>query len=176
MSPTQQRPKSPPLAFLLAQVGAHAAARFAERLAPLGLVPAHAGILRLLQASAGLSQQQLGGRLNIHPSRLVAIIDELEARQLIERRVNPADRRTYALHLSTTGKEILKELGRVGREHSESLFAALTRVEREQLANLLLRIADEQGLAPGVHPGYARLRAVGTRQPDDAEDPKMSTT
>src|SRR5262249_31405041 len=33
-------------AFLLAQVGAHAAAQFAERLAPMGLAPAHAGILR----------------------------------------------------------------------------------------------------------------------------------
>lgn len=171
----KQRPKSPPLALLLAQVGSHAAARFAERLAPLGFIPAHAGILRLLDEAAGLSQQQLAARLHIHPSRLVAIIDDLEARELIERRENPGDRRTYALHLSRTGKDILKELGRVGREHSESLFAALTREEREQLADLLLRIADEQGLARGVHPGYGRLRA-GPRQTDAAEGPNVRST
>jgi hypothetical protein len=37
-------------AFLLAQVGAHAASKFAERLVELKLVPAHAGIFRICLA------------------------------------------------------------------------------------------------------------------------------
>jgi hypothetical protein len=37
------------------------------------------------------------------------------------------------------------------------LCAALTDEEREQLAALLKRIADQQGLRPGVHPGFGRL-------------------
>src|SRR5699024_1520625 len=41
-------------AFLLSQVGAHAAARFAERLEPLGLKPAHSGVLRVVALSDGL--------------------------------------------------------------------------------------------------------------------------
>jgi DNA-binding MarR family transcriptional regulator len=161
VSEAEQHRKPSPLAFLLAQVGAHAAARFAERLSPLRLTPAHVGILRLLTTSAGLSQQDLAARLNIHPSRLVAIIDELEARQLIERRENPNDRRTYALHLSKEGETTLKDIARVAREHTASLCAALGQGEREQLADLLQRIADEQGLTHGVHPGYSRLRTKG---------------
>ena len=66
--------------FLLAQLGAHAAARFAERLLVLELTPPDAGILRLLRAEAGLSQQGLAAKLQIHPSRLVAILDNLEKR------------------------------------------------------------------------------------------------
>lgn len=145
--------------FLLAQVGAHAAGQFAARLEPLGLVPAHAGILRLIHASEGLSQQALGAELNVLPSRLVVLIDDLERRGLVERRDHPSDRRSHALYLSPKGKDALKAIGRVAREHQAALCAGLNDEEREQLARLLRRIADHQGLRPGVHPGYSRMRA-----------------
>jgi len=144
-------------AFLLAQVGGHAAASFAERLRALDLVPADAGILRIVQATEGISQQALGSELGVAPSRLVALIDDLEERGLVERRDQPSDRRSYALYLTSKGKDVLKRIAQVGREHQQALCAALTDEEREQLAWLLKRIADEQGLRPGVHPGFGRL-------------------
>jgi DNA-binding MarR family transcriptional regulator len=145
------------LAFLLSQVGAHAAARFAERLEPFGLKPAHAGILVVLQQADGLSQQGLGEKLGAFPSRLVALLDELEGRGLVERRDSPTDRRSYALYLTEAGREALDQIRHVGREHQEALCAALNPSERAQLAGFLARIAAQQGLAPGVHPGFRRL-------------------
>ena len=145
------------LAFLLSQVGAHAAARFGERLAPLGLTPPHAGILRVIKEADGLSQQALGERLGMFPSRLVQVLDELEERRLVQRRDNPADRRSYALHLTEAGRETLEQIGRIAREHQEALCAALGESERAQLTEFLRRIADQQQLAPGIHPGYRRL-------------------
>jgi len=144
-------------AFLLAQIGAHAASLFGERLSALELTPPDAGILRLLRVAAGISQQDLSTRLQIHPSRLVAILDNLENRKLVERKQNPNDRRLYSLHLTKNGGEILERIGRVAREHQDALLAALSTEEREQLTGLLHRIADQQGLARGVHPGYQRL-------------------
>jgi DNA-binding MarR family transcriptional regulator len=144
-------------AFLLAQLGAHAASHFAERLGVLELAPADAGILRLLRVAAGLSQQELSGKLQIHPSRLVAILDNLEKRGLVERRPNPDDRRLYSIYLTKDGCEILEKIGKVAREHQDALLSALTRGEQDELAALLLRIADQQGLVRGVHPGYQRL-------------------
>jgi DNA-binding MarR family transcriptional regulator len=152
-----------PLAFLLAQVGAHAAMRFAERISRHNLTPPDAGILRMLGNSGGISQQDLSTRLGIHPSRLVAILDALEERRLIERRPRADDRRQYALHLTPKGQEMLGEIGRIGREHMESLCASLSAAEREQLGELLQKIANEQGLSPGVHPGYRRMRP-GTKE------------
>jgi DNA-binding MarR family transcriptional regulator len=73
-------------AFLLAQVGAHAATQFGERVARLELSRPHAGIPRLVAQLPGLCQQELGKRLGILPSRLVALLDELEDKGLIERR------------------------------------------------------------------------------------------
>jgi hypothetical protein len=58
---------------------------------------------------------------------------------------------------------MLSEIGRIGREHIESLCASLTTAEREQLGELLQKIAIEQGLSPGVHPGYRRMRP-GTKE------------
>ena len=144
-------------AFLLAQIGAHAATRFAERLATLQLSPPDAGILRLLRMSAGISQQALSAKLQIHPSRLVAILDNLEKRNLIERKPNPDDRRLYSLHLTNDGVETLERIGKVAREHQDALLAALNNDERGSLTALLQKIAGEQGLTPGVHPGYQGL-------------------
>jgi DNA-binding MarR family transcriptional regulator len=154
-------------AFLLAQVGAHAAAKFAERLAPLGLVPAHAGTLRLIQASSGMSQQALSSMLGLPPSRLVVLIDELEERGLVERRSSSEDRRVYALHLTRKGNEILEAVGKVAREHDDAICTALTPDERETLGGLLRRIADQQGLTPGVHPGFSRLGRSLSKQAEE---------
>src|ERR1700720_821634 len=157
-----QRTKAP-LAFLLAQVGAHAAMRFGERISRLNLTPPDAGVLRMLGNSGGISQQDLSTRLGIHPSRLVAILDALEERRLVERRPHADDRRQYDLHLTEKGQGMIGEIGRIGREHTESLCASLTAVEREQVGELLQKIATEQGLSPGVHPGYRRMRP-GTKE------------
>lgn len=144
-------------AFLLAQLGAHAASQFAERLGVLELTPADAGILRLLRTEAGMSQQELAARLQIHPSRLVAILDNLEKRGLVERKANPDDRRLYSLHLTQAGGETLEKIGSVARKHQDALLSSISWEERNTLATLLLRIADQQGLVRGVHPGYQRL-------------------
>jgi DNA-binding MarR family transcriptional regulator len=156
-------------AFLLAQVGAHAAAKFAERLGPVGLTPAHVGSLRVIAASAGSSQQEVAERLGMFPSRLVALVDELQDRGLVQRLENPRDRRIYLLQLTARGKEVLQSIGRVAREHQDALLAALNTEERGILASLLTRVADQQGLRPGVHPGFARLRP-GTGRPSRATD------
>jgi DNA-binding MarR family transcriptional regulator len=150
-----------PAGFLLAQLGAHAARKFAQLLAPLHLTPPDAGILRVLRRSEGLSQQALADTLHIHPSALVAIIDDLENRALLKRRPSADDRRTYSLHLTDKGHAALRDIARASQEHSQSLLAALSPREREQLTQFLQRIASHEKLTPGVHPGYSRLGKPG---------------
>ena len=144
-------------AFLLAQVGAHAASEFAKRLIPLGLTPPHTGLLRVVAASEGQSQQALSDRLSIVPSRLVQLVDELEERGLVERRAHASDRRTHALYLTAKGRDALDAIGRIARDHQNELCAGLNAAERDQLASLLLRIVERQGLIRGVHPGFSSL-------------------
>ena len=145
------------VAFLLSQVGAHAAALFAERIAPLKLKPYHAGILRILGAGSELTQQALSDRLGMFPSRLVGLLDEVETLKLIERRANPADRRTYVLHLTKAGRDTLSELGKVARQLEDDLCAGLDKKDRKLLAQLLTHIVSRQKITPDVHPGYRQM-------------------
>lgn len=144
-------------AFLLAQLGAHAAARFADRIGPLGLTPPQTGLMHAIAGQPGRSQQAVAEQLGMHPSSVVALVDALERDGILERRRNPQDRRNYALHLTDPGHAALAGLSGAGAEHEADLCAALTDDERTQLTQLLRRIADQQGLTPGVHPGFRRL-------------------
>ena len=171
MTATNRHPRS--TAFLLAQVGAHAAGKFAERLAPLNLAPAHAGTLRIIQRSSGISQQALSSMLGVPPSRLVVLLDELEKRELLERRDSPEDRRVYALHLTGKGTKVFEAIGKIAREHDDAICAALNSEEREMLGALLGRIADQQSLTPGVHPGFSRL-GRSSAEDDEKETPRSA--
>src|SRR5260370_3722755 len=86
--------------FLLAQIGAHAASKFGERLEALKLTPPQAGILGVLGRESGLSQQALADLLGMFPSRLVAVLDATHRAGLIEQRAQPSVRRGFALYLS----------------------------------------------------------------------------
>lgn len=140
--------------FLLAQVGAQAATRFAGRIAPLGVDPADVGILRMIAADPGRSQRSLARELGVVGSRVVVLIDLLEGKGLVERRNNPRDRRLHALHLTDQGQHVLDKVRSLRAAHEDDICAALDTTQRAQLNRLLRAIADQQGLSPGVHPGY----------------------
>src|SRR6267378_3728047 len=113
------RSKSTPcgVAFLLAQLGAHAAERFGERIAVLGLSPPEAGILRMIAATPSCNQQTLGKTLGVLPSRMVILIDELAEKGLVERKRNIKDRRHSELVLTKRGRSMLEKLSRLAAEH-----------------------------------------------------------
>jgi DNA-binding MarR family transcriptional regulator len=145
------------VAFLLAQLGHRSASVFADLMASIDLTPPHAGILRAIAADPGRSQQALSGQLGLLPSRVVAYVDELEDRGYVERRRNPDDRRLHALHLTASGKKVIKKIGELGRQHDRLLTAGLNTQQRDTLHQLLATIAEGQGLTPHVHPGYRAL-------------------
>ncbi|MEY9864271.1 DNA-binding MarR family transcriptional regulator [Catenulispora sp. GAS73] len=147
-------PPVPGVAFALAQIGAHASALFARRIAELELTAAQAGLLRMLAMSPGRNQREIAADLGMPPSRFVPFADQLDERGLIERRKNPDDRRQHALYLTDAGRALLGELAKVGAAHEQQISRGLSADEHDQLLDLLLRIAYEQGLTPGVHPGY----------------------
>lgn len=149
--------RSDGVAFLLAQLGHHAATLFAEQVASIDLTPPHAGILRAIAAKPGRSQQDLSAQLGMLPSRIVVYVDELEQRGCVERRRNPDDRRLHALHLTPAGKKLLRKLSQLARQHERRLTTALDPAQYEALRGLLTTVAQQQGLTPHVHPGYRTL-------------------
>jgi DNA-binding MarR family transcriptional regulator len=151
--------------FLLSSLGVHSAHEYAARIEPIGLTPPHVGILRAIAITPGRSQQSIAEEFGMPPSRLVAFLDDLEDKKLVERRRDPHDRRVHLLHLTATGGTLMRELAVIGQENETALLGSLSELERDQLHELLARVAEDQGLTPGVHPGYRRLRS-GDSAPD----------
>jgi DNA-binding MarR family transcriptional regulator len=156
MQPRKQ-PKPTGAAFLLAQLGAHAADRFGERIKRLRLAPRHAGILRIIARTPSCNQRMLAKKLRVLPSRLVILLDELAGKGLVERRRSTKDRRHSELILTRRGRTMLEKLSKLAAEHEADLCAALTAAERDTLAALGRKIVHQQGLTPDVHPGYRKI-------------------
>ena len=137
--------------FMLSSLGHAVAGTFSARLAPLGLEPREFALLRVIGSGEGHSQQAVGERLGVPASRMVALIDELEGRGLLERRPSPRDRRAHALHLTSSGKRLLAQAIRLAASLEGELTEDLDEAERTQLIALLDRVAARLGVPPGVH-------------------------
>ena len=146
------------IGFLLVQLGTLVAAQFRERLEPLGIEPRHFGMLTRLAENEGKAQQAIGELIGLNPTQMVFLVDELEDRGLVERRRNPADRRSYGLYLTDAGRDLLGQVQAVARDHQGTLGSSLTWSEREQLTALLRRLAAEQGLTGQSLPGASPRR------------------
>ena len=145
------------IAFLLTQLGTSAAEEFASALTEHELTAPLVGMLHALRARPGISQQELATHLGMVPSRIVAFVDDLEARGWVARTRDQADRRVNLLTLTPLGEEAFGVVAGVAKAHERRVTAALDDDERATLAALLRKLADARGLTPGVHPGYKRL-------------------
>jgi DNA-binding MarR family transcriptional regulator len=115
-----------------------AALDYARETLPADAQPRVFGILALLAAEGPRSQQQLGEVLGVNRTIMVKIVDDMEAAGLLERRRNPADRRSYALQPTPEGLAALERLGPAVRDAEAGLTAPLKQAGRERL-NVLLR-------------------------------------
>jgi DNA-binding MarR family transcriptional regulator len=126
-----------PLLEHLARVGRRAGETTLE---PGSLRPRHLIALKLLSEQGPVSQQGLADSLSLDPSNVVGLLNELEERELITRRRDPADRRRHIVELSARGgDELCLAYGRL-RLVEDDLFSALSAEERSTLYDLLVRV------------------------------------
>lgn len=116
-------------------------ADFAAAMAGHEITPGQFGVLVLIDANAGLNQRELGEAMGVDRSTVVAVLDRLEKRGLVQRRPVPTDRRSYALHLSPEGAGLLATLVPVVREHEARIAKGLSKGESETLNVLLKKLA-----------------------------------
>ena len=152
--PPEEGLSTPPfraVGFLLSSLGYAASRGFHRKLEPLGLDPRGFSVLRAVGFNEGQSQQALASSLSIPASRMVAILDALEAKGLLQRRFRDDDRRSRAVHLTEAGKALLRKAFEIAKAHEEWICEPLSAADRDRLIGLLDRIGGHLGLSPGSH-------------------------
>ncbi|HEX6354867.1 MarR family winged helix-turn-helix transcriptional regulator [Actinophytocola sp.] len=143
-NPSEESParwKSLP-SWLLTQTANHAHRLVTDGFTAVNARGYHYRLLAVLEEFGPASQAALGRRSGIHLSDMVATINELADRKLVERTPDHADRRRNIISLTTTGKRQLRRLEKQLAETQDELLAPLSPDERQRLTELLSKLLD----------------------------------
>jgi DNA-binding MarR family transcriptional regulator len=128
--------------------------RFDQRARLNGMTRAQWVILARLDRQPGLSQNEMASILEVEPISVGRMIDRLEARGLVERRSDPADRRVRRLHLLPAARSILDEISAQKELLNVEVLDCVDSGARSLLVEALLRMKSNLTEAP-------QLKAVG---------------
>jgi MarR family transcriptional regulator, temperature-dependent positive regulator of motility len=150
------------------RVPAHLARRFhqmclgvtAEILVHEDLTPMEYGVMAAIQEAPGSGQRQLADRMGVDQVSLGQMIDVLETRKLVERRIDPDDRRARRLHLTRRGGEMRQGLRPTLLAAQERLLAPLSKAERAALLDMLVRVLEANDAYARPGNGRRKPRAV----------------
>lgn len=95
--------------------------RLQAALVERGLDQAQIHVLSLIAADGPMSMSEVHRRFGHRASTVTAVVDRLERRGLVERRTNPADRRSVVVDLTGAGREVAAELDDALREVERDL-------------------------------------------------------
>ena len=127
--------------FLTARARALGSAKANALLEPLGLRIRSYAVLSLACSGAAPSQRELAEFLLLDPSQIVALLDGLEQRGLVKRETDPRDRRSKVIKGTAAGSRLLAKAAGATRQAEEQAMGNLSSAERDQLRELLRRVA-----------------------------------
>lgn len=132
------------IAFLIARAQAVSIGPANTVLAPFDLKVRSLSVLWLAAQGLAPSQRELSDFLNLDPSQVVALVDDLERRALVERTADPRDRRSRIITATPAGKRLLTKALTAAKDANAQSFGDLSPDEQETLTELLTRIAFRQ--------------------------------
>jgi DNA-binding MarR family transcriptional regulator len=159
--------RAAPLARRFQQI---CAAMIADALADEEVVQLEYGSLIALDIEPGIDQRRLAEAMGIDPSHASLIVDRLYSWNLIERRVNGADRRAHQLYLTPKGKNLWRRLQPKGIAANARILAPLKPVERENFLEMLIRLIE--GNRGQARPGAGRRRRGSLQSPSSNQSSK----
>lgn len=128
------------LSFLLADVSRLFRRSIAQRLEGSELTFVQARVLVHLARDPGLRQVELAARLEVQPITLARVLDELERRGFVERRVDPDDRRAWRVFVTDRAQDALASVRRIGATARAQALAGVPPAQVDILLHALARM------------------------------------
>lgn len=115
------------------------------RLEPYGVSIPQSFILYTLLEEDGSTLKEIGTKTLIDSSSMTVLVDKLEKDDLVERRLDSQDRRAIRVFITEKGKEIGKEVSKIGIQFNEELYDLLGEGNQKEFIHGLNNIIN--GLA-----------------------------
>ncbi|MEV0206839.1 MarR family winged helix-turn-helix transcriptional regulator [Streptomyces sp. NPDC050788] len=115
-------------------------------LAPFGLDARELAVLAVLAAGRPLSQLEAARRLGVDRTTMVALVDTLEGKGLVERRRSAQDRRRNVVELTERGRRVRADAENARETAEREFLAPLGEKDAARLVKalqVLIRIPDE---------------------------------
>lgn len=128
--------------FLVRRLHQIHVAMFFEECKALNITPVQYAILTVLSVMPGLDQTSLGQEVGLDRTTTADVVRRLEERGLLERRENPADRRTRHVFLTKEGKSVVVSLRADMARAQERMLAPLKPAQRETFMTLLSTLVE----------------------------------
>lgn len=128
------------LATMLSDAARQIRRSFDARARGIGVTRPQWQVLVALRRNEGINQGGLAEVLEVEPITVCRMVDRLQDADLVERRPDPTDRRSWRLFLTPKGDGLIDQLRPLGEALMTEAFDGLTPQECEQLAGMLDRI------------------------------------
>jgi DNA-binding MarR family transcriptional regulator len=128
---------SPRLGYLLKHAHLRYTELAADAFAALGVRPQEWVAVSCLGSRADLSQKEIADLLGVDRTTMVALVDELERKGLVERRPHAADRRKNVLVITAAGRSLMRRGARVADDCERRFLAALPPADADVLKRAL---------------------------------------
>ncbi|MCK1516368.1 MarR family transcriptional regulator [Bradyrhizobium sp. 190] len=120
------------------------------------LVQLEYALLVFVDDVPGISQQSLSEALGIDRNNVSLIVDKLEARGLLKRAVNDADRRARELYITPEGSKLWRGHRVKVRHANDRILSSLTADEKDLFLDMLVRVVE--GNRIHARPGGGRRK------------------
>lgn len=135
------------LSYLTSRAGRVGTQELTELMESESLTRNHFMIVCALAEFGGMSQNDLAKRSNLNRGHLVAYLDELVGRKILERSVDPTDRRRNIITLTEAGKKFTAKATAAAQRSEVEVFGALDAQQQETLRTLLQLVVSTDGEA-----------------------------
>jgi DNA-binding MarR family transcriptional regulator len=131
----------------------------ADALEDYDLTPLESGVMAYLsrvQGEPNIDQNGLAARMGIDRSHASLLVDKLVSRGLVNRQINPNNRRAHLLSLTTVGEKVHAQTRPGFAAGQQAILSVLRAAERDQLIDLLVRVVEGNRVL--ARPGAGRRK------------------
>lgn len=114
-----------------------------------GLTLGQPKVLDYLRQHDGANQAEIARACHIEPASLTSVLNRMEEKELVERRTQQGDRRSFSVYLTAQGRQLALRVEQAFEELEEQALQGVSEAEREQFLAVFRRVYDN--LKEGEH-------------------------